>query len=157
MSAAYLFFSSWLRAGITMICHNHRFKSAPMLTTCRRISVVCHNHRFIRSPNSKVGSFEIAKIKIAKIISHTFTFKSRKFSTAKISRYTVFILHLNWIGTQLVRTNPIEAHNSSNIIVARLNSILISTRCSSISARNKSITVHIYSINGGLFQLVCTF
>ena len=39
--------------------------------------------------NSKVDSFEIAKIKIAKIISHTFTFKSRKFSSAKISRYTV--------------------------------------------------------------------
>ena len=29
--------------------------------------------------NSKVGSFEIAKIKITKIISHTFTFKSWKF------------------------------------------------------------------------------
>ena len=40
-------------------------------------------------PNSKVGSLEIAKIKIAKIISHTFTFKSRKFSSTKISRYTV--------------------------------------------------------------------
>ena len=40
--------------------------------------------------NSKVGSFEIAKIKISKIISHTFTFKSQKFSSAKISRYTVF-------------------------------------------------------------------
>ena len=40
--------------------------------------------------NSKVGSFKIAKIKIAKIISHTITFKSRKFSSAKISRYTVF-------------------------------------------------------------------
>ena len=36
-----------------------------------------------------VGSFEVAKIKIVKIISHTFTFKSRKFSSAKISRYTV--------------------------------------------------------------------
>ena len=56
-----------------------------------------------------------------------------------------------------MRTNSIEAHNSSNIIVARLNSILISTRSSSISVRNKSTTVHIYSINGGLFQLVCTF
>ena len=40
--------------------------------------------------NSKVGSFEIAKIKIVKIISHTFTLKSRKFSSAKISRYTVY-------------------------------------------------------------------
>ena len=39
--------------------------------------------------NSKVGSFEITKIKIAKIISHIFIFKSRKFSSAKISRYTV--------------------------------------------------------------------
>ena len=39
--------------------------------------------------NSKVSSLEITKIKIAKIISHTFTFKSRKFSSAKISRYTV--------------------------------------------------------------------
>ena len=39
--------------------------------------------------NSKVGSFEFAKIKIAKIISNTFTIKSRKFSSAKISRYTV--------------------------------------------------------------------
>ena len=39
--------------------------------------------------NSKVCSFEIAKIKIAKIISHTFTFISRTFSSAKISRYTV--------------------------------------------------------------------
>ena len=39
--------------------------------------------------HSKVGSFEIAKITIAKIISHTFTFKSRKFSSAKISRHTV--------------------------------------------------------------------
>ena len=39
--------------------------------------------------NSKVGPFEIAKIKNAKFISHTFTFKSRKFSSAKISRYTV--------------------------------------------------------------------
>ena len=39
--------------------------------------------------NSKVGSFEIAKIKIIKIISHTFTFKSRKFSFVKFSRYTV--------------------------------------------------------------------
>ena len=56
-----------------------------------------------------------------------------------------------------MRTNSIEAQNSSNIIVARLNSVVISTRCSSISVRNKSITVHIYSINGGLFQLVCTF
>ena len=54
------------------------------------ISVVCHNHRFIRSPNLKVGSFEIAKIKIAKIISHTFNLESRKCSSAKISRYTVF-------------------------------------------------------------------
>ena len=53
------------------------------------ITVVCHNHRFIRSPNSKVGSLEIAKIKIAKIISHNFTFKSRNFSSAKFSRYTV--------------------------------------------------------------------
>ena len=42
--------------------------------------------------NSKVGSLEIAKIKIAKIISHTLTFKSRKFSSAKISRYTVLSL-----------------------------------------------------------------
>ena len=56
---------------------------------------------------------------------------------------------------QLVRTNSIEARNSSNIIVARLNSILISTRSFSIRVRNKSITVHIYSINDGLFQLVC--
>ena len=56
-----------------------------------------------------------------------------------------------------MRTNSIEAHNSSNIIVARLNSILISMRSSSISVRNKSITVHINSINGGLSQLVCTF
>ena len=39
--------------------------------------------------NSKVGSFEIAKIKILKIISHSFTFISRKFLSAKISRYTV--------------------------------------------------------------------
>ena len=60
------------------------------------ITVVCHNHRFIRSPNSKVGSFEIAKIKIAKIISHTFTSKSRKFSSAKISRYTVPGVYLLW-------------------------------------------------------------
>ena len=56
-----------------------------------------------------------------------------------------------------MRTNSIEVQNSSNIIVAQLNSILTSARCSSISVRNKSITVHIYSINGGLFQLVCTF
>ena len=35
--------------------------------------------------NSKVGSFEIAKIKIVKIISHTFTIKSRKFPA--IRRY----------------------------------------------------------------------
>ena len=54
------------------------------------ITVICDNHRFIRSPNSKVGSFEIAKIKIAKIISHTFIIESRKFSSAKISRYTVY-------------------------------------------------------------------
>ena len=43
--------------------------------------------------NSKVGLFEIAKIKIAKIISHSFTFKSRKFSSAKISRCTVLFLN----------------------------------------------------------------
>ena len=60
------------------------------------ITVLVHNHHFIRSPNSKVGSFEIAKIKIAKIISHTFTFKSRKFSSAKISRYTVLSQSLYW-------------------------------------------------------------
>ena len=34
------------------------------------------------------------------------------------------MVHLNWIGTQLVRTNSIEARNSSNIIVVQLNSIL---------------------------------
>ena len=39
---------------------------------------------------SKVGSSEIAKIEIAEIISHTFTYKSRKFSSAKFSRYTVY-------------------------------------------------------------------
>ena len=55
-------------------------------------------------------------------------------------------------AAQLVRTNSIEARNSSNIIVARLNSILISTRSSPVGVRNKAITVHIYSINGGLFQ-----
>ena len=88
MSAVYLFFSSWLRAGITIICHNHRF-SQHLCLLHAGITVICHNHRFIRSPNSKVGSFEIAKIKIAKIISHTFIFKSRKFSSAKNSRYTV--------------------------------------------------------------------
>ena len=44
--------------------------------------------------NSKVCSFEIAKIKIAKIISHTFTFISRTFSSAKISRYTVLFFIL---------------------------------------------------------------
>ena len=49
--------------------------------------------------NSKVGSFEIAKIKIAKIISQTFTFKSRKFSSAKIPRYTVSIFLLLIINT----------------------------------------------------------
>ena len=39
--------------------------------------------------NSKVGSFEIVKIKITKIISHNFTLKSWKFSSANISRFTV--------------------------------------------------------------------
>ena len=46
--------------------------------------------------NSKVGSFEIAKIKITKIISHNFTLKPQKISSAKISCYTVLdfsILH----------------------------------------------------------------
>ena len=54
------------------------------------ITVVCHSHCFIWSPNSKVGSFEIAKIKIAKIILHTLTLKLQKFPSTKISRYTVF-------------------------------------------------------------------
>ena len=58
------------------------------------ITVVWHNHSFIRSPNSMVGSFEIAKIKIAQIIPHTFTFKSRKISSAKIFRYTVVSTNL---------------------------------------------------------------
>ena len=42
--------------------------------------------------NSKLVSFEIAKIKITKVISHTFSFKSRKFSSTKIFRYTVIRL-----------------------------------------------------------------
>ena len=42
--------------------------------------------------------FEIAKIKIANIISHTFTFKSRKISSAKISRYTVNRDHLIYLS-----------------------------------------------------------
>ena len=42
---------------------------------------------------SKVSSFYIAKIKIAKIISHSFNFKSRKFSSAKFSRYTVLQIY----------------------------------------------------------------
>ena len=45
--------------------------------------------------NSMVCFFDIAKIKIAKIIPHTFTFISRKFSSAKFSRYTVYYLLFN--------------------------------------------------------------
>ena len=78
--------------------------------------------------------------------------ENRNTSRTTLTETQIFIVDLNLIGAQLVRTNSIEARNSSNIIVARLNSILISTRSSSIGARNKSITVHIYSINGGLFQ-----
>ena len=51
-----------------------------------------------------------------------------------------------------MRTYSIEARNSSNIIVARLNSIVINRHSSSIGARKKSITVHIYSINDSLLQ-----
>ena len=47
--------------------------------------------------NSKVESFEIAKIKFGKIISHTFAFKSRKFSSAKN-----FPLYRKWFAITLV-------------------------------------------------------
>ena len=74
--------------------------------------MVCHNHGFIRSPNSKVGSFEIAKIKIAKIISHTLTSKSRKFSSAKISRYTVIDFnHTSWIAVVTPNEHPKSVSN----------------------------------------------
>ena len=81
----------------------------------------------------------------------------RNISNATLTETQIFSVYLNRIGTQLARTNSVEAHNSSNIIVVRLNSILICMRSSSISARNKSITVLIYSINGDLFTLVSYF
>ena len=56
--------------------------------------------------NSKVGSFVIAKIKIAKIISLTSTFKSRKFSSAKISRYTVLYVLNKWSIWALICSQP---------------------------------------------------
>ena len=65
--------------------------------------------------NSKVGSFKIAKIKIVKIISHTFTLKSRKFSSAKISRYTVCPLDLDLcpLISKINRVHPLTMANMS--------------------------------------------
>ena len=66
--------------------------------------------------NSKVGSFEIAKIKIAKIISSNFTFKSRKFSSAKISRYTVILLKVQkQINLRPVASKTRPHKNCSNL------------------------------------------
>ena len=56
--------------------------------------------------NSNVGWFEFAKIKIAKIISNTFAIKSRKFSSAKISRYTVYLFHEESKSFTLLSASP---------------------------------------------------
>ena len=59
---------SCLHTGITVVFYNHRF-----------ILITLFNGRFIWNRENKNR----------KIISHIFTFKSRKFSSAKFSRYTV--------------------------------------------------------------------
>ena len=76
-------------------CLNHRLKSAHMLTSCRN-NLVCHNHPFIRSPYSKVGSFEIAKIKIAKIYGRLWLIRS-VLRASKLSVLKLIEIVIMWV------------------------------------------------------------